>query len=212
MRDTAERGFKRTIVEYLQDQMNRVVEAYRLGLELEWEAEEVELLFTMLPHMHSAIGMAIVEEALSEEEIPGAIAWAHQRARDSASTITRTTRGAVLSALRDVAIYAATGVALVQAVSLLRSLLETVFAEVRAEAISITEITRAFTAATMLRADKYRQMGYDVTLIWETNRDYKVCPVCDALDMRRQGDGWIEGPPAHVNCRCRMTIEFNERV
>lgn len=209
MRDEVEAQFKNILNPFLRDQRKRVIEAYRLGLELDWTEEEQELFFTLLPLAHAAVWDSLKRPENRIEDIDRAVAWARQAAREAAAQITRTTRASVLAAMRDVALFASgAGVVMEEILALLGSLLLAVFSEARAEMISATEVTRADTAATRLRLDELQAAGFNVYLVWQTERDYAVCPVCGPLDDKPEGDGWIGGPPAHVNCRCSVIIRF----
>lgn len=75
----------------------------------------------------------------------------------------------------------------------------------RIENVAITETTSAVTIAERTVIDEAKELGVDVTMIWQTKLDERVCPVCGPL----HGSGpakWFEdfrkGPPAHVRCRC----------
>lgn len=84
--------------------------------------------------------------------------------------------------------------------------------EARSLRIATTEITSAF-AQGQLEAGAQLQAAFpDVQVVkqWFTNRDALVCPICAPLDgvevgINEQFDsivGSIDGPDAHVNCRC----------
>lgn len=47
-----------------------------------------------------------------------------------------------------------------------------------------------------------------VEMIWATERDARVCPICAPLDRTAEnvwGRTQPNGPPAHPNCRCSLT-------
>jgi len=92
------------------------------------------------------------------------------------------------------------------------------FDEERAARVAVTEITRAYASANQLAGEELVRQFPDlrVVKIWNTNRDERVCPICEPLDGRRMEldapfDSDIAQPPAHVNCRCWMatTTETN---
>lgn len=89
----------------------------------------------------------------------------------------------------------------------LEALLEPAFGEVRAEMITVTEVTRAYAQGEAVFQDMMQQDGIETVREWLTSEDEKVCPICSALDGRKAkpgegfGDG-IDNPPAHPNCRC----------
>ena len=89
----------------------------------------------------------------------------------------------------------------------------------RAEAIAVTEITRASAEGEYQIAKDLRSQGVDMIAFWQTSEDELVCPICAPLNDR-QASGfdvlgkpyWIhpdpkhEGKtfkhPAHPRCRC----------
>lgn len=47
--------------------------------------------------------------------------------------------------------------------------------------------------------------------VWRTSGDERVCPICGPLNGKRKSEGWsgVTGPPpAHVNCRCWVTLDY----
>jgi hypothetical protein len=47
-----------------------------------------------------------------------------------------------------------------------------------------------------------------VALLWQTEKDDSVCPVCKPLDGQPESvwqEKFIGGPPAHPNCRCQLS-------
>lgn len=82
------------------------------------------------------------------------------------------------------------------------------FGPVRAEMIAVTETTRVFAAGNLAT---WRTSGVVKKKQWYTAEDELVCPMCGPLaDTEPIGidenwltpDGAIDGPPAHVRCRC----------
>lgn len=76
----------------------------------------------------------------------------------------------------------------------------------RAEAIAITEITAAQTAGGEYAATEYVAVtGISLNAVWITERDSRVCPICNPLQGTKR-DVWSmrfpNGPPAHPRCRC----------
>jgi hypothetical protein len=97
------------------------------------------------------------------------------------------------------------------------SLLEPAFGEYRANMIAVTEVTRAYSAAT----NQYQRLaidaGVDMRRVWLTTRDQLVCPICGPLHGLPEEDWRIahpDGPPAHPNCRCstELTVETVEEA
>ena len=99
----------------------------------------------------------------------------------------------------------------------LTRLLDPAFGEARSQMIAVTEVTRAYSAAT----NQYQQMaqdaGVDMRRVWLTLQDDLVCPICGPLHGMPEED-WKaahpNGPPAHVNCRCstELTIDTLEEA
>jgi len=86
--------------------------------------------------------------------------------------------------------------------------------------IAISLITRAISRGTVSELEQLQNatksikvksaaIGVD-TLVWTTQEDEKVCPICEELD----GETWLEGDPeikeppddSHDSCRCYLDI------
>jgi len=98
----------------------------------------------------------------------------------------------------------------------LEELLQHGFNEYRASMIAVTETTRAYAMAT----NQYQYLlqeeaGLRMDRIWQTNADELVCPICGPLNQQPEKI-WLadfpDGPPAHVNCRCFLTLEYRGRA
>jgi HK97 family phage portal protein len=89
-------------------------------------------------------------------------------------------------------------------------LLAPLFGDVRAGMIATTEVTRALSQATEIYTKQLREAGHKIVVRWLTEEDERVCDICGPLDHKLE-DVWREvspdGPPAHVNCRCKTVIE-----
>ena len=82
--------------------------------------------------------------------------------------------------------------------------LEPYFGKMRAEMISVTEATRAFSEGERLTVTEWQKYGARLQPIWNTNRDELVCDICREKGKRGEiTDG--EYPPAHPRCRCWPT-------
>lgn len=80
------------------------------------------------------------------------------------------------------------------------------FTESRAQAIAVTEITRATSEGEAFAAAVVASVTRSLaTWRWRTQEDDAVCPTCGPLNGRREPD--VE-PPAHPNCRCEMEWTF----
>jgi hypothetical protein len=86
------------------------------------------------------------------------------------------------------------------------------FSPYRATLTAVTEVTRAKAAATNGAVDILKEYGEDPVRRWSTRVDERVCPVCGPLDNKKEPTyrkQWGDGPPAHPNCRCRITVEVS---
>lgn len=77
----------------------------------------------------------------------------------------------------------------------------------RARAIAVTEVTRAFAQGNLAA---WRESEVVERKRWNTAVDELVCPICRPLagqieDIGGTFDGGLDGPPAHVRCRCWVT-------
>ena len=89
-------------------------------------------------------------------------------------------------------------------------MLEPAFGKQRAQAIAITETTRASAAAVGVLQEYYRDSGLTYQRQWITNRDEQVCPICGPLNGKYEpqwADRFPDGPPAHPNCRCFLVLK-----
>lgn len=87
-----------------------------------------------------------------------------------------------------------------------------IFGEDRADNIGITETTKALSAGQIDARDRiYNDTGLQMTAIWHTERDKRVCPICDPLDGTEEAvwtSKFPDGPPSpHPRCRCWLTFE-----
>lgn len=126
--------------------------------------------------------------------------WARAHAGETIQGITETTRTLVGQA---VATYAETpGMSRAQ----LTALLQGAFGERRAETIAITEATRASAQGALMTQAHLAQFGLSFARVWQTVKQ-EVCPICEPLDGKLEGDGWTEPPPAHPRCRCALSLK-----
>ena len=88
------------------------------------------------------------------------------------------------------------------------------YTEARALNIAITETTRIYAEAEQLAGQALKKEYPDVKIIvtWWTNMDPpRLCEFCAALhgeeiEQDEYFEGALMGPPAHVGCRCWITI------
>lgn len=129
--------------------------------------------------------------------------WARQYTANLVKGITDGTRKVIQNA---VASYLETpGMTRAQ----VEALLQGAFSPRRAESIAITEITRAASAATTVYQQQLSAAGLAFERVWRTVGEKDVCPICDPLNGKSEGE-WAgqypSGPPAHPRCRCATTL------
>ena len=133
--------------------------------------------------------------------------WARTYTFELVTGLTKTTRDVVSRAMQQ---YVETpGMTRGQ----LEELLQHGFNEYRASMIAVTETTRAYAQAF----NQYQRMikeeaGIEMERIWNTNADESVCPVCGPFNQKPESiwaGEFPNGPPAHVNCRCFLTLRYN---
>lgn len=91
----------------------------------------------------------------------------------------------------------------------LQALIEPAFGVVRAEMISITEITRAYSQATNHYQRELEDSGIRTTRVFHTSHDELVCPRCLPWNGKPESMWGLEypsGPPLHTRCRCFLTL------
>lgn len=91
---------------------------------------------------------------------------------------------------------------------------DSLFGRDRAENTGITETTAADTGGGAGVVDRARRDGRTVDLLWVTERDSKVCPICRPLHGEAESV-WSRshpnGPPAHPRCRCELRYVSGQR-
>ena len=141
------------------------------------------------------------DPAMVNEE---ALRWAQEYSYELITGLTNTTRNAVSRAMQS---YLETPGMTRGA---LEALLEPAFGEYRASMIAVTETTRAYAESMNQYQRQIRdEAGVEMERIWQTNNDELVCPVCGPLNGQPESewsDQFPDGPPAHVNCRCFLTL------
>lgn len=122
-----------------------------------------------------------------------AAAWARAHAGELERLLMETTRRAIGEAI---------GRAFEEGLTLeqVTDLISKFFGPKRAEAIAITEITRAASEAEQEVARQVAGSGIQMIAIWQTNEDEKVCFRCGPRDGQPITDGVY--PPLHTRCRC----------
>ena len=95
----------------------------------------------------------------------------------------------------------------------LRESISPLFGSVRADMISITEVTRASMQGELAIVAEIQKDNPNIKMIavWQTSRDEIVCAICRPRNGKKRGEGWRDEPPAHVRCRCWINHVFEER-
>ncbi len=205
----AEQRLQREITAVLSAQWERAVEAVTGGQQFDLDAFADELRNAVDDVLVSIVQEQVLREAVSvgidfdvAQINTAAWEWARQYSYDLVTGLTGTTRDVVADATAK--FVSTPGMTQEE----LRKLLEPAFGEVRAKMIGITEVTRAYSQATLIYRDLLDSMGVAMRRVWNTSADERVCPICAPLDGRPEGkwDGYE--PPAHPNCRCWTTLEY----
>lgn len=128
--------------------------------------------------------------------------WARQYSYELVKKLTEKSREGLRQAVED---YYRSNLTLGD----LQKRLERWFGPVRAEMISITEITRAAVEGELNLARRLEGQNANLRMVayWVTNNDERVCPICGPRNDTRQGEGWTVPPPAHPRCRCWVRHE-----
>lgn len=151
-------------------------------------------------------GALDIEFELPAETVNGrALLWAQMYSYDLVRGINETTAAALRDAF---GIFNSTpGMTRAE----LEALLEPTFGPVRASMIAVTETTRTASEGVTAQQQYLRDAGFNLTRVWRTNADDLVCPICGPLNGKAEADwGATPPPPAHVNCRCAVTLRLLE--
>ena len=130
--------------------------------------------------------------------------WAKQYTYQLVNGLTQTSQSALQQVVSDM--LSTVGMTREQVVQALAP----VFGPARAELIAVTEITRAASAGVELTKKEIAKAGIEMGRVWQTNNDELTCPVCGKLNGKPEADWnrqYPDGPPAHPNCRCAVTLE-----
>jgi len=87
------------------------------------------------------------------------------------------------------------------------------FGDLRAQRIAFTEPTRASAQQMNALQQVATNRGVMTQRVWRNIADFEVCDECIEYDGQTEADGtWAvdypAGPPAHVNCRCIITLQL----
>lgn len=131
-----------------------------------------------------------------------AIAWARDYAYELVTKLSDTNRALLQETITD---YFASRLTLAD----VEARIVQAFGPVRAEMISVTEITRAAAQGEVAFADELRGMGLQPVLVIYNAADDRVCPICGPLGGKTVQDTGQQ-PPFHVRCRCWISTELRE--
>jgi hypothetical protein len=176
-----------------------------------WRSETGQMIAVLRPRVEQMALEAVAAQAASvpvlwDEAVIAAeaAAWAERYVYDLVEGINANTRNLLREQVRR--FIETPGMT----VGDLRRELTPAFGESRAQAIAVTETTRAFSEGERLVQDGLRRGGLEMEAHWNTSRDEKVCPLCGPLDGLPERE-WAahrvsSGPPLHPNCRCWITL------
>lgn len=175
-----------------------------------WEEVQGELRGAFVPVL-SEIYLDAAERLVGEIPIgvdwglinERAANWARQYGFDLVRGITETSRRGTQSAI---AAFFERG----QTRADLEAALARIYGPVRAEAIAVTEVTRAAAEGEQAIALEIGGMGVQMVPVWQTNNDELVCPICGPRHDKEITNG--EYPPAHPRCRCWVNHELPRRA
>jgi hypothetical protein len=173
-----------------------------------WQAMNEEMTRAMMPLLETlfqtqaetlaatlpiGVDWALINEA--------AVTWSRQYGYDLVRGINQTTQRVLQQAIGD---YYERGWTMGD----LRQRIEPLFGPVRAEAISVTEVTRAASEGEQAIAKQIGTYGIELVPVWQTNNDSLVCPICGPRHGQIITDG--QYPPAHPRCRCWTNHQLPE--
>lgn len=205
---------ERTLKRELDTVFNEFEQEYIDAVEAGEEPDTDELAKALTAALVVALTTIYVEEVLRVSAEIGvefdpamigqaALEWSRSYTFDLVSGLTNTTRNVVSRAIATA--IENPGMTQAQIAELLRP----AFGPVRADMISTTELTRAYSAATEDVQRRLLEAGVVMREWWVTREDELVCPICGPLHNTPETTWKFEfqtGPPAHVRCRCRLEL------
>jgi len=219
-RDEAERALLRAVQDVLGKQvalflravMNKAsdaeLERLASGLSAELKAALAPVLAKIVFEQALRIALEVGVDFDTAVINEAALAWAREYSGTMVKGVTETTLKMVRKAIAQ----------FVETPGMtegdVEKLLEPAFGKARAQMISVTETTRAYSNATNhYRAMFEDELGLHMTRVWRTRHDELVCPICGPLNDQPEAvwvDRFPDGPPAHVNCRCWTVLRLEE--
>uniref|UniRef100_A0A6M3JC47 Putative portal protein n=1 Tax=viral metagenome TaxID=1070528 RepID=A0A6M3JC47_9ZZZZ len=210
-KDAAERRLQRLLRERLDGQLNEVMDAlgdppdiWRLGPAF-WETQ-TGLLLAPVRGVLESMARDSAERLMVKQAVgvswdlvaERAADWARKYGFDLVKGITDTT--AKMTGKYVARYIEEQG----QTIGDLQAALTPWFGPVRAEKISVTEVTRAFAQGELDVVQAAKDAGMEMRQIFHTERDDLVCIVCEPLDNQETD----EIPPLHPLCRCWLSHEW----
>lgn len=182
----------------------QVLQQLREGLNTALTPEVTRIAYEEVLRQALGVGVYFDPAAINQ----AALSWASSYTYGLVSRLTDTTRDLLQEAITR--FVATPGMTREQ----LEALLAPAFGDVRASMIAVTEVTRAYSAATSLYQKLLAEWGLQTRRVWHTRHDERVCPICGPLEGKSE-DAWSDdlqgGPPAHVNCRCWTTLTVRRK-
>ena len=225
IRAIEEAEFQKNVQKEFDKQRRAIIEEIQSDLplldELFWDERRKSMELAILPFLleiydrslNTMLKRLSLKQDLFGEFAARAFRWARGFTAVVVRDVTHTTERFVSKAVAE---FIASPQAVV---SDLTNTLSTIFSPSRAEAIAVTEYTRAHYEGTRDAAEEMRRAGFNTIGVWLTAMDDRVCPICGPLEGVKEtspGSGqWLNpedglhySPPAHVRCRCDVAQEF----
>jgi HK97 family phage portal protein len=214
-REGTEESLRKALAELFEKTRPSVAASLRRGDPINWLAidEAISSIITVELSEAATEETLRIARSIGVEFDPAlinaeAVAWAKRYSFDLIRGLNDTSRKVVSNALEE--FLKTPGMTRGE----LEFLLEPAFGPVRAEAIAVTETTRAYSQAASDYQERLGQQGIKMEKVWLTNNDELVCPICGPKHLRPENEWSFEfpsGPPAHPRCRCSSTLRVVEQ-
>lgn len=177
-------------------------------LQKEIDSESMALMLLIFLASHDETEKSLSYEANDTLKQLEARRFAQTRANDLARKYIEHTRERLEKTWRELEQSTAS---LEELAKKLRTEVEEVLSDSRAERVAVTETTTSISGGQRGGSDSFTRShpNYGIIEMWRTERDERVCPICSPLDgmpEKTWGKQFPDGPPAHVNCRCELRI------
>ena len=192
-------------------QLPAIIRAVRAGKMPELVALNTQLRGVLIQSLQQVAAERALAEGAAlgwgieyDELLMNSETWARERADEAVRLTQRTNQTRLQGIIGDV-----TSGAVLPEVA--ESLATRLFSDKRAEGIAAYETSSALSESSHELADSMRTAGIPVIERWLTAEDERVCPICGPLDKAvddEWGSQFPSGPPAHVNCRCMLVVEY----